>query len=305
VTYTYGGKSIALRPSHSRIGDFIRLTFTVLIVIHVLISAWLVVDFDGRYTEGKPAPTNVNALVAVDSEKTLIDVEMENSTSFILYMLYRDYSEPKFETNQSQADSNASTEDKEGDKEETEWLKIGRNSVFIMMILLILSELLVVFGIPFKSTIRVFMWLFLVFSFSVVVPATYVLDLVGDDDGKDDDTETKDSLAQETFVETTETGSMAHEENSVETSLIPFGIQFDMMFSGYDLGLVEPENYSSVRAQPPEQNSTDAESFVKFESNLKLKYGKNLPSLLLIPLAWYILPAKPRDKPKQYISESE
>ena len=291
-------------------------------VIHVLISAWLVVDFEGRYTEGKPAPTNVKALVAIDSEKTLIDVEMENSTSFILYMLYRDYSEPDIETNQSQGESDSSDGDKEdskeekgSDKEDKEWLKFGRNTVFIMMILLIISEILVFFGIPFKSTIRAIIWFILLASFAILIPATYVLDLVGDDgkgdDGKGDDgdgedeKDNTDSLAQETFIETTETGSMAHEENSVETSLIPFGIQFDMMFSGYDLGLVEPENYSSVREKQPEENSTDSESFVKFESNLQLKYGKNIPSLLLIPLVWFILPSKPKNKPKQYIFESE
>jgi len=284
------------------------------VVIHVLISAWLVVDFEGRYTEGKPAPTNVNALVAIDSEKTLIDVEMENSTSFILYMIYRDYSEPEIETNQSQGESNDTSDEKEDDKQnkesdkkDTEWLKLGRNTVFVMMLLLIISEILVVIGMPFKSTIRALMWIFLVASFSILIPATYVLDLVGDDgDDKDDDEkEETDSLAQETFIETTETGSMAHEENSVETSLIPFGIQFDMMFSGYDLGLVEPENYTNVRERPPDENSTDAESFVKFESNLQLKYGKNLPSMLLIPIVWFILPAKPNKKPKQYIFESE
>ena len=283
-------------------------------VIHVLISAWLVVDFEGRYTEGKPAPTNVNALVAIDSEKTLIDVEMENSTSFILYMIYRDYSEPEIETNQSQGESNDTSDEKEDDKQnkesdkkDTEWLKLGRNTVFVMMLLLIISEILVVIGMPFKSTIRALMWIFLVASFSILIPATYVLDLVGDDgDDKDgDEKEETDSLAQETFIETTETGSMAHEENSVETSLIPFGIQFDMMFSGYDLGLVEPENYTNVRETPPDENSTDAESFVKFESNLQLKYGKNLPSMLLIPIVWFILPAKPNKKPKQYIFESE
>jgi hypothetical protein len=79
-----------------------------------LISAWLVVDFEGQYTEGKPAPTNVNALIAVDNEKTLIDVEMENSTSFILYMLFRDYSEPEVESNQTENQSNNSSPEPEG-----------------------------------------------------------------------------------------------------------------------------------------------------------------------------------------------
>lgn len=312
-----GGKSIALRPSHSRIGDFTRLGFTILVVIHVLISAWLVVDFEGRYTEGKPAPTNVNALIAVDSEKTLIDVEMENSTSFILYMIYRDYSEPEIETNQSQgesidtSDEQQDNEQKKGtDSEDTEWLKLGRNVVFIFMALLIISEILVMTGIPFRATIRVMMWILLVASFAIVIPSTYVLDLVGDDedDDKKNDEDGKgvtDSLSEETFVQSTESGSMAHEDNSVDSNLIFWGIQFDMMFSGYDLGLVEPENYSAVREQPPDENSTDSDSFVKFESNLKLQYGKNLPSMLLIPIIWYILPAKPKQRPKQYLLESE
>jgi len=317
VKQIIGGKSIALRPSHSRIGDFTRLGFTILVVIHVLISAWLVVDFEGRYTEGKPAPTNVNALIAVDSEKTLIDVEMENSTSFILYMIYRDYSEPEIETNQSQGESNDTSdeeqdnEQKKGtDSEDTEWLKLGRNVVFIFMALLIISEILVMIGIPFRATIRVMMWILLVASFAIVIPSTYVLDLVGDDedDDKKNDEDGKgvtDSLSEETFVQSTESGSMAHEDNSVDSNLIFWGIQFDMMFSGYDLGLVEPENYSAVREQPPDENSTDSDSFVKFESNLKLQYGKNLPSVLLIPIVWYILPAKPKQRPKQYLLESE
>ena len=304
---------IALRLSHSRIGDVTRLTFTVLVVIHVLISAWLVVDFQGRYTEGKPSPTNVNAIIAVDNEKTLIDVEMENSTSFILYMLFRDYSEPEIETNQTenQSESNStetsdSSKNKDtGEDDSTEWLKLGRNVVFISMVLLILSEILVIIGIPFRSTLRVLMWITLVASFAIVIPSTYVLDLVGDDKKENDDEGVTDSLTEETFVQSTESGSMAHEENSFDSNLIFWGVQFDMMFSGYDLGLVEPANYSSIREQPPDENSTDADSFIKFESNLKLKYGKNLPSMLLIPLAWYILPAKPKQKPKQYLLESE
>ena len=68
-----------------------------------------------------------------------------------------------------------------------------------------------------------------------------------------------------------------------------------MMFSGYDLGLVEPENYSSMRSEPPQANESDADSFVEFQSTLDLTYGKNIPYLSLIPLMWILLPSKPRD----------
>ncbi len=248
--------------------------------------------------------------MAVDNEETLIDVEMENSTSFIFYSLFRDYSEPEIESNSSSAQSSndstnsSNNDDKSGDSkssEDVEWLKTGRKSVVVVMVLLVISEILVMIGMPFRATLRALLWLSLIASFTVVIPGTYILDLVGDDGDKDK----TDSLSDETFVKSTESGSMAHEENDVDSSLIPLGIKFEMMFSGYDLGLVEPENYSQVRDEPPSENSTDAKSFVKFESVLELKYGKNLPALLLIPVMWFFLPAKPKTNDKQYMFESE
>ena len=47
---------MALRPQHSRIGDGFRVVGTVLIAIHLVLSAWLVIQFEGQYTEGQPAP---------------------------------------------------------------------------------------------------------------------------------------------------------------------------------------------------------------------------------------------------------
>ncbi len=49
---------MALRPPASTIGQVLRIGFLIFILGHVLISAWLVVDFDGKYTEGAPAPTD-------------------------------------------------------------------------------------------------------------------------------------------------------------------------------------------------------------------------------------------------------
>ena len=86
--------------------------------------------------------------------------------------------------------------------------------------------------------------------------------------------------------------------------MIAFGVKFNMGYSGYDLGLVEPEDYETLRKEIPVNNSTLEDSFVAFDSSLELKYGKNLPSLFLIPLAWYILPAKPR-KPNLVIRDVE
>ena len=103
---------MALRPQHSRVGDGCRLLGTVLIAAHLFLSAWLVVQFEGQYTEGQPSPTKVKALVAIDKEQTLIDVEMENATSFLLYMAFRDFDEP-VDSSQSNSSNSSSNNDEQ------------------------------------------------------------------------------------------------------------------------------------------------------------------------------------------------
>ena len=58
--------------------------------------------------------------------------------------------------------------------------------------------------------------------------------------------------------------------------------------------LNEPENYTSVRDNIPNENETDALSYVEFQSHLDLKYGKNIPTMFLIPVLWFFFPAKPK-----------
>ena len=180
---------MALRPNYSLVGQGLRLGFVVFIVVHVLISAWLVIDFEGEYTDGAPAPTRIDAIAVIDDEETLIDVKMERSTSFILYMLYRDYdssygvNETTDEDNSTVVPSEQQNEDKEdsssSNDSETDWLKIGRNTTFAFMILLVASEILMFFTFKFRSAIRFLCWFGLILCFTVIMPTTYVIDLVG------------------------------------------------------------------------------------------------------------------------------
>ena len=309
---------MALRPHHSRVGDGVRVLGTVLIAVHLFLSAWLVIQFEGQYTEGQPAPTKVKALVAIDKEQTLIDVEMENSTSFLLYMVFRDYDEPE-EPTQNNSDQNDSSNEtpqtNNGEQEERrEWLQNGRKATLASLVLICIAECLVLAGIPLRATLRTILFAGMVASFLVVMPATYVLDLAGNEDGSNDDegsdsndTGGQSTIADETFVAQTEQGSMAHEQTEIDTSFLFTGIRFDMSFSGYDLGLVEPENYSAVRDDAPDENDTDAKSYVEFHSQLDLKYGKNIPSMFLLPLLWFFFPANPKSEERKHslIDEQE
>ena len=282
---------MSLRPSPSPAGTVIRGAATVLIVIHIMMSAWLVVQFDGRYTEGRPSPTNIKALVAVDDERTLIDVKMENSTSFVLYMLTRDYEEPPSnETPTDQPDSSSSTDS--GESEER--LSQARLFTKACLVVMILTELAMLLGLRFRGTLRGVSWTAVLLCFLVVLPGAYLSDLTGGDGSEDSDERKNTSnndLANETFVAQTEEGSMVHGTSDIKLSLAPLGVHIDMMFNGYDLGLVEKANQSAVRAEAPEPDSKDASSWVQFESRLTAKAGKNIQSLFILPVLWLVFPA--------------
>jgi len=115
-------------------------------------------------------------------------------------------------------------------------------------------------------------------------------------EGDDSDESLDESLADETFVESTESGSIAHEKSNMESQVIFPGIRLNLDYSGYDLGLVDPQEYSELRAEIPSNNSSLADSYIEFQSTLDLTYGKNLPALLLIPLTWYLFPTKQKTR---------
>ena len=282
-----------MRPAPTKFGAGVRLTATVLIAVHVLLSAWLVVQFEGRYTEGAPSPSNIKAIVAVDDEQTLIDVKIENSTSFAIYMLVRDYEPPADNSSESNP---TSPDDEEKDdaenKEDTNRLEAARLFTKACLALLVLGEVAVVFGMRFKATFRGVIWVATLACFLLILPGAYLSDLAGDgsDDEEEDNGGKNGDLANETFVAQTEDGAMVHGDSSIDISLAPLGVHFDMMFNGYDLGLVEKANQSDVRDQEPEPGSEDANSWVQFESRLTAKAGKNIQSLFILPVLWFFFP---------------
>lgn len=283
-----------LRPAPTKFGAGVRLTATVLIAVHVLLSAWLVVQFEGRYTEGAPSPSNIKAIVAVDDEQTLIDVKIENSTSFAIYMLVRDYEPPADNSTASNSTSpDVEEKDDAESKEDTNRLEAARLFTKACLALLVLGEVAVVFGMRFRATFRGVIWATALACFLLILPGAYLTDLSGGGVGGDDDDndDQNGDLANETFVAQTEDGAMVHGGSSIDISLAPLGVHFDMMFNGYDLGLVDKANQSDVRDKEPEPGSEDANSWVQFESRLTAKAGKNIQSLFILPVLWFFFPA--------------
>ncbi|MDG1539176.1 MAG: hypothetical protein P8Q40_04520 [Candidatus Poseidonia sp.] len=273
----------------------VRLTLTALLAVHVFISAWLVATVEASYTEGRPAPTEFHSLVAIDNEQTLIDVRIERATSFVLYTLQRDDSatvpvNSSDSDNTTAVDDSAEGEDAAPEGSERDWLKFGRDFIKISLVILVMSELVMMVSWKWRHYLRAFAFALTLVAFTAF-PLCYVASLGEGSDG--------DSKAGSAPGAELETQSFAHAEDSFGIKPIWLGFELQADFSGYDLGLVDEEDRAGVIAQPPEENETGAKSFVAFESTFNIELGKNLDALLVLPLMWYFLPARPINHEKK------
>ena len=227
------------RPAPHRAFGAVRLSITVLLAVHVFISAWLVATVEGTYTEGKPAPAAVHSLVAIDKDQTMIDVEIKNATPLFLYTLTRDAdaSVPADNNGTDASSDDASSdarEDETNDARQTDraWLDIGRQSVNVALVLMVLGEALMLTSLRWRHHLRLLGFFAAVAAFAIVFPACYMLELTG---GADED---EDRTASNTPGANLETVTFVHTNASSGVSLTWLGFELEADFSGYDLSLI-------------------------------------------------------------------
>jgi hypothetical protein len=278
---------MSLRQPPSNLSSWIRVFVAAFIALHITQSAWLVVEFDGAYTEGRPAPTEFHALIAMDKDQTLIDVDIEKATAFLLYTYTRNSSMDGNETTTQEETTTAS--------EDTNYLENSKSITLLFLMLIVLSEIIIMINLRFAMQIRASVWTITLLCFVLLLPISFIADLGDGDDN---------------YYSNNEESSYVHDSSKSDMSLYSLGISVEMEYSGYDLGLVAVENHSAVIESPPEPGTKDAQSFIKFESVFSAGTGKNISSLFILPLTWFFLPAgKKRDEKNidsiYYLLESE
>lgn len=266
---------MSLRQTPSSLGAWVRVFVAAFIALHIAQSAWLVVEFDGAYTEGRPAPSEFHALIAMDKEQTLIDVELEKATAFLIYTQTRNSS---LDGDQSTSNQEIDTEDKD-----TNFLEISRDITLFCLVLMVVSELLVLLKNCHAVRLRASTWMFTLSCFVLIMPFAFFLDLDKGDGNY--------------YSESSE-GSFVHSETKSDMGLYWLGMSFEMEYSGYDLGLVAEDNHSAVIANIPEPDSKDAQSFIKFDSSFVAAIGKNINTLFILPLTWFFLPSMSKNDDK-------
>jgi hypothetical protein len=263
---------------------------TGLIALHVALSAWMVIQFDGVYTKGRPAPTEIHALVAVDKNHSLYDVEFENDTKYLFYILDRDSNatignsannssgDSETDSNGSGVGSNKPKGDEGNDGQSFFTLDGTRATILTLLFVLIYCEALLLVRMKNIAWLRGFVWFALIACFILVLPLTYLGSLDGETSTVSGDGGGK---------------AMVHKSSDTDIDIVPLGLVINYNYSGYDLGLVAPENRSAVIDSPPVAGSEDAKSWIAFESTFSIATGKNVLSLLFLPFVWFFIPANP------------
>jgi hypothetical protein len=270
---------VSFRPPPTKSGQWLRLGLTALVAVHVVMSAWIVVQFDGVYTEGAPAPSEIHALIAIDKDQTLIDVKIERATALFMYSLNRDSSatiEGNGTINSNNTDDSKNSADT--NEESSENLNLTRKITLGLLATLVFCEVLLICRVSnFSSWLRTFVWFVLIAFFVIVIPLSYVSDLGG--------------IEGVEFGSEKDVNAMVHIEDSSNITIVPLGLKMDYQFGGYDLGLINPENRSEIIANPPPSDSEEAKSWIRFESEFSIAMGKNLDTLVFFPIVWFFIPA--------------
>jgi hypothetical protein len=280
---------------------FARASLVVLIALNAAVSVWLIAEFEGQYTEGPPSPARFYVLAGVDDQYTMIDVSIENSTRLLVYQLIRDDVAPEEGEGEGGGGGDDETSDTSSTTEEEPVNRLDRARTWIQVTvgLLILLEVLVTF-VGISGWFRTAGFLAVLLAFLVVLPLAFI----GDNPNFADPGSTPNSAPEEAEqTDEDDQGAFVHEETDFGIGLRLGGFEVSMMYAGYDLGLVEEDNRSSVRETPPEPGTKDAASYVKFDSSLSLRFGPSVVLLLVLPVLWLLAPSGRKRDPG--VDESE
>ena len=286
----WGLSSCSSVPSAHPAFAVLRIAVTLLIAVHVFISAWLVATVDAAYTEGRPSPTEIDSIIAIDKDQTLIDVEIERATSLLLYTLSRDDVVVENQSNDSTSQNNTQSNDgsqasSDSQSKNRDWLEIGRSLIQISLVILVLSELSLLSKKKGLSWFRLASFSLVIFAFFIAFPTCYMLDLGLAESSDSQEDEGSPTVAENTPGNDLEVAQFAHTSDYADTGLVWLGFQLETGFSGYDLGLVEPENRTSVMESvlvKMRNHSLPLKQYFLFNMKFRFLYSY---------IMWFLLPA--------------
>lgn len=248
-------------------GNIIRSLVVIALVFASYQAVWWTIQFEGEYTNGKPTPATIKGVITQDAEEESTSVEINKATSFIIYLLERD-----------DIDKQNQSTPQHDDSRQHDFAKLAEITIYLLMG----SIILISFS---KNILNKKLWLLMFIGtwvgglilFSLIGPMTTIAD------------HSPNSNRGVAPIEGSnpEGGQFAHMDSETKMGFDLGGPVVYFEISGFDLGLVDEENRSSVSHSKPKPGEIGYDSYIEFEGELRTESGFAIVPWLILPFVWF------------------
>jgi len=252
------------------------LVLAIFFVFMAWSSTWFQITANGIYTEGIDREPTIKTEYLIDNDQESMDISIDNATPLLIYWFERE----DIISNQSNADSVSNSninENKETNSKACDGscLNYARKIVGLNMILFtILFTISVIWP---KKIIKIsvpIVWALGTIMVVSAIPISGAIDfgIIDSDDQNSQssstggfDANTQDSVSSDQFAHFTD-------KNNFELKFTGILLTYDSV--GYDLGLLNEEDRQDVIDSPPEKDSENYESLIRFHGELNISLGQ-------------------------------
>ena len=255
--------------------QFITLGLAIFFVLMAWSSTWFQITANGVYSEGIEREPTIRTEYLIDNNQESIEISIDNATPLLIYWLEREdivtNQEDDNADNNSIPIKNSETSSKQCNGS---CLNLARQIVGLTMFLF---TILFSFSIlrPKKIFIKSALMSWVIGTILVIsaVPLSGAIDfgIIDSDRGYSSsstggfDSNTQDSVSSDQF---------AHFVDNNDFQLKLNGILLTYDSAGYDLGLLNEEDRKDAIDAPPEKESENYKSFIKFHGELNISLGQ-------------------------------
>ena len=246
-------------------------------------SDWFEIEGEGVYTEGIDREPKIIVNYNIDNSMELISVSIENATPLLQYWNNRVVVEPDNSTD-GQDNSENNRESTENSTENN--LNETRDLIRIMLIIFI--GVIIISTINknvFWSRLTIISLLLISFLFLIQVPLSAV-----DDFGLSDESQSSTGGFDSANNDEVSVNQFAHFESNSGFGLDFFSLRFDYSSTGFDLGLLEPDERQSVIDHKPKAGESGYNSYLNFEAEMNAGPSESIYWLIgigVILFFWY------------------
>ncbi len=247
-----------------------------ILCISSFLMSWLELEIGVEFTSGKPERSELILENELDAEQETFEFRIEKATPFVTWIFSRDSLQPE------EVENDAEYQGPQSRVENTRTV-----TIVTLLAAAAISLIAAVRGPPKMRWIFA-LWVIGLLLFTIAIPMAWMLDMSSTyDDGLPED----EVPVQE----------FAHVNSNFSSEIVFIGVTFYFDGDGWDLGMIDEENRSAVKENPPDDPDGDHKAHIGWDAYASIRYGNALTSWLIMGLLLFGIFLKQRQLLKKPI----